>query len=150
MAAYNLAKMILYICSIMYDLNIPQAATSVIGEGNDGCMDMANAGKPTSRTRQVDIKYFGLCEWVEGNLLVLEHVPTAQNTADHFTKSLQRTLFYRHTDFIMGKVIPPYSPLFQPGYQPQVPAAAAAKIEGQQSNHERSWSKCILASLTYG
>ncbi len=116
MAAYDLAKMILYIRSIMYDLNIPQVAASVIGEDNDGCTAMANAGKSTSRTRHIDIKYFVLCKWIEGNLLVLERVPTAQNTADHFTKSLQRTLFYRHRDLIMGRIIPPYSPLFQPGY----------------------------------
>ncbi len=150
MAAYDLAKMILYIRSIIYDLNIPQAAASVIGEDNDGCTAMANAGKPTPRTRHIDIKYFGLCEWVEGDLLVLERVSTAQNSADHFTKSLQRTLFYRHTDFIMGRVIPPYSPLFQPGFQPQIPSAAAAKLEELTRKHEMPWNQCISACLIYG
>ncbi len=67
---------------------------------------------------------------VEGDLLVLEHVPTVQNMAYHFTKSLQHTPFYRHNDYIMGRVVPSHSSLFQPGYDPQVPTAVAAKLVG--------------------
>jgi len=71
---------------------------------------MANAQKPTSRTRHLDIKYHVLTEWTERDLLKLERVDTTQNQADHYTKQLTPILFYRHTDYIMGNVPPTYSP----------------------------------------
>jgi hypothetical protein len=112
MAAYDAGKMVLFLRSIMYDLGIPQQAASIIFEDNDGATAMANAQKPTTRTRHMDIKYFLLAEWVERDLMILERVNTAINTADHFTKILDRTLFYRHVDFIMGHIPPPYSPCY--------------------------------------
>ena len=110
MAAYKLGKALLYICSLLWDLNIPQEAASLIYEYNDACTDMANAQKPTSRTRHMDIRYNVLCEWVERDLIVLERVDTRINEADHFTKLLSRVLFHRHIDYIMGHVPPEYSP----------------------------------------
>ena len=53
---------------------------------------MANAQKPTSRTRHMDIWYHVLCEWVERDLIVLERVDTTINEADHFTKLLSWVL----------------------------------------------------------
>ena len=71
---------------------------------------MGNAQKPTPHTRHMDIKYFSLCEWVDRDLMILERIDTKLNMSDHFTKSLSRTLFHRHTDFILGHVPPMYSP----------------------------------------
>jgi hypothetical protein len=112
MAGYDTGKMVLFLRSILYDLGIPQQAASVIYEDNDGCTAMANAQKPTPRTRHMDIKYFALSEWVEMDLMFLERIDTSINEADHFTKILDRTLFYRHVDHIMGHIPPPYSPCF--------------------------------------
>ncbi len=81
-------------------------------EDNDACTAMANAQKPTSRTRHMDIRYFSLAEWVERDLMILERIHTSINVADHMTKILDRTLFYRHVDYIMGHVPPSYSPCF--------------------------------------
>jgi hypothetical protein len=137
--------MVLFLRSIMYDLGIPQQAASIIYEDNDGATAMANAQKPTTRTRHMDIKYFCSAEWVERDLMILERVNTAINTADHFTKILDRTLFYRHVHFIMGHIPPPYSPCHGPNaWNPKYvkdedvsrehlairpPAARAAKCE---------------------
>ena len=88
----------------------PQEAASRLYEDNDACTAMANAQKPTSRTRHMDIRYHVLCEWVERDLIVLERVDTTINEADHFTKLLSRVLFHRHIDYIMGHVPPEYSP----------------------------------------
>jgi hypothetical protein len=112
MAGYDTGKMVLFLRSILYDLGIPQQAASIIYEDNDGCTAMANAQKPTTRTRHMDIKYFALSDWVEMDLMILERIDTSINEADHFTKVLDRTLFYRHVDHIMGRIPPPYSPCF--------------------------------------
>ena len=105
--------MLLYMRSILWDLNVPQEAASWLYEDNYACTAMANVQKPTSCTQHMDIKYHVLCEWVELDLIVLERVDTTINKADHFTKILSRVLFHRHIDYIMGHVPPEYSPAYE-------------------------------------
>jgi hypothetical protein len=110
MSAYFTGKMILFIRSVLWDLDIPQEAASLLYKDNDACMAMANAQKPTPCTRHMDIKYFLLSEWVEHDLMWLERIDTSINLADHFTKSLQPALFHCHADFILGHIPPAYLP----------------------------------------
>lgn len=109
MAACDAAKVILFVRSILWDLGIPQPAATLLYEDNDACTSMANANKPTSRTRHMDIRHFALTEWVERDLVCLERVHTSINLADHFSKQLPATLFSRHVDWILGHVPPQYS-----------------------------------------
>jgi hypothetical protein len=113
MAACNVGRMSLYIRSILWDLDIPQEAATIAYEDNDGCTAMANAQKPTSKWRHIDIKYFALCDWVESDLICLERIDTSINIADHLTKPLSRILFHQHADFLLGHVPPKYSPVYQ-------------------------------------
>ena len=137
-AANDAGKVSLYVRSIIWDLGLPQHAASMIYEDNDACTAMTNAQKPTPRTHPIDIKYHALCEWVERDLVCLDRVHTSINLAYCFTKSLGWNLFYRHTDFIMGHVPPPYSPHYKRSIGNMIPqqhttpvtsplAAAAAK-----------------------
>ncbi len=112
MAACNTGKMILYIWSILRDLDIPQEAATLLYEDNNGCTAMGNAQKPTSRTRHIDIKFFSLCDWVEQDLMILDQINTLINMADHLTKALQPTLYHRHADFLLGHIPPAYSPIY--------------------------------------
>ena len=113
MAAYDTGKMILFVRSILWDLDIPQEAATVLYEDNDACTAIGNVQKPTSRTRHIDIKYFSLCEWIERNLMILERIDTTLNMSDHLTKALSRALFHRHADFLLGHVPPAYSPIYK-------------------------------------
>jgi len=113
MAAYDTGKMILFVRSILWDLDIPQEAATVLYEDNDACTAMGNAQKPTPRTRHIDIKYFSICEWIERDLMILERIDTTINMSDHFTKSLSRTLFHRHADYLLGHIPPAYSPIYK-------------------------------------
>jgi hypothetical protein len=99
MAACDTGKMILFVQSILWDLNIPQEAATLLYKDNDGCTAMGNAQKPTPHTRHIDIKYFSLCEWVERNLMILDRINTPISMADHLTKALQPILFHHHADF---------------------------------------------------
>jgi len=112
MAAYDTGKMILFVRSVLWDLDIPQEAATVLYEDNDACTAMGNAQKPTPRTRHMDIKYFSICEWVDRDLMHLERIDTSINMSDHFTKALNRALFHRHADFLLGHVPPMYSPVY--------------------------------------
>ena len=63
---------------------------------------MANAGKPTERSRHIEIQYFALKEWVERKLVKFHHIPGIANPADSFTKALGWVLHFRHITRLMG------------------------------------------------
>jgi hypothetical protein len=60
MAAVDVSQMCLFVQSILWDLDIPQEATTIAYEHNGGCTAMGNAQKPTTRTRHIN-KCFALC-----------------------------------------------------------------------------------------
>ena len=107
-AACETAKVILYIRSILDDINIEQNEATTLYEDNQGALLMINSGQPTKRTRHMDTKHFALQQWVELDLLKLKRINTADNESDLMTKDLGRTLFYRHMEYLMGKIIPEY------------------------------------------
>ncbi len=86
MAACDVGQMLLFVRSILWDLNVPQEAATIAYEDNDGCTAMGNTQKPTTGTHHIDIKYFALCEWVERNLICLKQIDSSINIVDHLTK----------------------------------------------------------------
>ena len=108
-AACEAAKVILYIRSILDDIGIPQDAATTLFEDNQGALLMANSGQPTKRTRHMDTKHFAIQHWVDTDLLILKRIGTNDSESDVMTKNVGRTLFYRHIDYLMGKVIPEYA-----------------------------------------
>ena len=109
----NIRKIALFVRSIIWNLGIPQRASTVLYEDNDTAIAMVNAQKFTPHAQHMDIKYKVLVQWVDRNLIHLDHVDTKQNMVDHFTKPLGPQLFCRHTDYIMGRVPPQYSSRFR-------------------------------------
>jgi hypothetical protein len=107
-AACDTAKMILFYRSLMEDIGLPQNDATVLFEDNNGALLMANTQQPTKRTRHIDIKHFALLDWVEQDMIILEDIPTSENVADSMTKTLSKTLFFRHYDTYMGLRVPDY------------------------------------------
>ena len=107
-AASDAGMMVLYLRLIFEDLHIDQREATLLYEDNIGALKMASAGQPTPCTRHIDICHFALLDWVEKDLIVLEHVSTTLNLADMLTKSTPRILFHRHADVLMGKLRPAY------------------------------------------
>ena len=50
------------------------------------------------------MEYQVICEWVERDLIRLKRIDTSINLADIFTKLLGRSLFYRHTNYVLGHI----------------------------------------------
>ena len=100
-------KLTLYLRSILNELDIPQYEATVLYEDNQGCLHMAASGKPTKRTRHVDIRHFALLDWVEQDILNIQKIHTNDNAADCLTKPTGKNVFYRHTDTILGRRTPP-------------------------------------------
>jgi hypothetical protein len=135
MATYDTGKMILFVRSVLWDLNIPQEAATLLYEDNEGCTAIGNAQKPTQQTCHIDIKHFSLCEWVERDLILLDQIDTSINMSNHLTKSLQTLLFHRHADFLLGHIPPKYSPIY-------------STIVGTYTNHTIDVDKFIPQSFT--
>ena len=75
---------------------------------NSGARQMANAQKPTCRTKHLDIRYFALTEWTERDFIVLKPILTSDNNSDALTKALGRQLFTRHKSTLFGRRRPTY------------------------------------------
>ena len=103
-------KIILYVRSVLNDLNMTQTHATVIYEDNRGCLKMTQAMKPTRCTRHVDTRYFAILHWIETDQLHIKKIDTADNASDALTKALGRILFYRHTDTLMGRRPPAFVP----------------------------------------
>ncbi len=135
MAACDMGEMVLFIRSVLWDLHVPQEAATLVYEDNDGCTAMGNAQKPTPRTRHIDIKYFSIFEWVECNLMLLDHIDTSINMADNLTKALSPILFHQHANFLLGHIPPTYSPVYM-------------SIIGDFPHHSPKIDKFVPASFT--
>ena len=108
-AATEAGKYILHLRTILQEIGLLQEEATILFEDNQGALLMANAQRPTKRTRHMDIKHFIVQDWVAEDLLCLHRIPTADNFSDAMTKALGGTLFYRHMNYIMGKVVPEYA-----------------------------------------
>ena len=56
----------------------------------------------------MEVKNFVLQDWVKNDLIELVRISTSDNYSDVMTKATARTLFYRHMNYIMGKILPKY------------------------------------------
>ena len=107
-AASDAGKSILYVRSILDQINLPQDKATILHIDNNGALLMGNAQQPTRRTRHMDLRKFSLIEWIKRDLILMQRISTSDNCADVLTKQTGRQLFYRHYDYIMGRVIPTY------------------------------------------
>ena len=90
--------------SCLFQLIVQNEATALF-EDNQGALLMANLGQPTKRTRHMDTKHVAIQHWVNTDQLILKRIGTNDKKSDIITKNVESTLFYRHIDYIMGKVI---------------------------------------------
>lgn len=107
-AAFEAAKAICYVRTIMQELDICQSEATILHIDNNAALLMADASKPTKNSRHMDIKQFKLQEWVERDIINMKRIHTHDNRSDTLTKSLGQTLYYRHNDKLLGKYIPSY------------------------------------------
>jgi hypothetical protein len=62
-AAVSAAKVAKYLRSILRQLGFAQKYVTPLYEDNESAIKMINAGKPTGRSRHIDIQYFAIQDW---------------------------------------------------------------------------------------
>ena len=107
-AACDAGKASLYVRSILDEINFDQDCATPLYIDNNGALMMGNAQQPTRRTRHMGLKKFALLDWIKRDLIIMKRVNTSINSADSMTKQTGKQLFYRHFDYILGKVKPSY------------------------------------------
>ena len=98
----------LYLRTILEEIGLPQYHPTSIYADNSGARQMMMAGRPTKRTRHIEIKYFTALHWVETDQIQFKPIPTALNPSDSLTKQTGRIKFYEHSDYYMGRTPPKY------------------------------------------
>ena len=88
---------------MLHDPSIAQIDATTLYEDNDAAVAMANASRPTRRTRHMDSTHISLLDWVSTDQLILSAISTHDNPADGLTTSLEPQLFARHTTTLHGK-----------------------------------------------
>ena len=101
-AAVQACKTVLYLRSVLKELDFDFEGPSVIYEDNMAAIAMINSKKPTERTRHIDVQHFAIQEWRDDNKIVMRHLPGAINPADSLTKPLGWVLHHRHVRRLMG------------------------------------------------
>ncbi len=96
MAASEATKELLYLRSILKELDIEQTESTVLYVDNRGAIDLARNPVYHDRSKHIDMRYHFIRERVQDNTLQIEHVPGDNNVADIMTKPLARV---KHTQY---------------------------------------------------
>ena len=99
-AIYHTVKEMQYFHHMLQELHQSQFDVSkqlIVYTDSQSAIDMATSPNNfNQRSKHMDLKYHFLKEQVGLNVLKLQKVPSADNTADVFTKPLPRTTFEHH------------------------------------------------------
>ena len=71
-----------------------------------GAIDLAQNPVSHKRSKHILIKYHWIREQVGGNIIKLNHVPTAEMTADMMTKALPERQHHQHLLLLLFSYLP--------------------------------------------
>lgn len=92
MAATEAAKEAIYLKDLLAEMGFKQPSV-LLREDNTGVLSNMRDGQFHARTKHIDIKHFYVKECVANKKISLVFVPSKENTADLFIKSLPFPLF---------------------------------------------------------
>ena len=101
-------KAALYLRSILEELGITQQPPTTILADNHGAIQMANAQRPTRRTRHVECNQFVILQWTEDEHIIYRPCKSELNYSDSLSKTTGRIKHYEHMDIMMGRRKPSY------------------------------------------
>ena len=103
MAAYAVIQEIVWIRGVMTELGLKgfqlskDASPTILNMDSKSAIDLAQNPINHKRSKHIRIKYHWIREQVGGNIIRLNHVPTAEMTADMMTKAHKQFASLLHT-----------------------------------------------------
>ena len=103
-ALHELMLEMLSIKELIEDIGFTVAGPMIAHQDNQSTVAMAEAEAMTRRARHIRVHFHDVRDIVQSGEIVLKLVPTEDQLADMFTKSLATAEFQRQRDRIMSKV----------------------------------------------
>jgi hypothetical protein len=128
--------------------------TTILNQDNQSTIKLADNGKASSGkgTRHINIRYFFITDRIARKEVAVQYCPMKEMVADYFTNPLQRVLFYRFRDQILGLVpmetitgdqrsVLDHESIVIPGpYRENIPYSPTTKRTAQEGAHKvRGW-----------
>ena len=107
MAAYAAIQEIVWIRGVMTELGLKgfqlseDASPTILNIDSKSAIDLAQNPVNHKRSKHIRIKYHWIREQVGGNIIRLNHVPTAEMTADMMTKALPEKPNHQHVNTVI-------------------------------------------------
>ena len=101
-AAVSAAKTARYLRFVLTELGFPPDGPTPLYEDNASAINMINAGKPTSRSRHINIQYFAIQTWKSNLDIIMHFIPGTSNPVDDLMKPLGWVLHHGHARRLMG------------------------------------------------
>ena len=94
-AASACAHEVVYFKTLANEMGMPQDVVQ-LSVDNSGAVELSRDRKSCHRSRHVDRRYFKVRELSYEGVLTVEHIDTADNTADILTKALSQVPHLKH------------------------------------------------------
>jgi hypothetical protein len=95
MALTRAAQQVLWMYSAMSEVGFPQLKPAQLYGDNAGAIALTKNTKHNARVKHIDIRHHYIRERVDDGDIVVHHIPTADNLADIFTKTLGKVMHNR-------------------------------------------------------
>jgi hypothetical protein len=102
-AGTEATKTIIYYRELMNEIGWTIKEPTLIQIDNKSAIHMAQDAASHNNTKHLLVREMFVTQEVENGTVRIEHIPTEENTADHFTKILTNIPFEKHRDTYMGK-----------------------------------------------
>ena len=101
-AASAIGCEIVFLRCMIEEMGFKQSGPTPVREDNMACMYMAKSSAMYHKSKSINVLVYRLREFVAEGILELYYVPTADQAADIFTKSLPSPAVARHQTVITG------------------------------------------------
>ena len=88
--------------TLLNEMGVEQSEPTPLYVDNSGAVELSRDRKSCHRSRHVDRRYFKVRELSYAGVLRVEHIDTADNSADILTKPLKADSFYKHASHLMN------------------------------------------------
>ena len=86
-----------YVLSLVRSLGLDLDGPILFQDENHGAIKLSKNPITHSRSKHIDIRHHFVRDLVEREVIQLRYIPTDQNIADNFAKSLSRPMFNQFT-----------------------------------------------------
>mmetsp|Transcript_16551 Transcript_16551/g.39605 ORF Transcript_16551/g.39605 Transcript_16551/m.39605 type:complete len:200 (-) Transcript_16551:333-932(-) len=93
---------IMYLRTVMSAMGFEQTGPTPVAEDNIACIYMSKSSAMFHKGKHINVRVYRLREFVQDCIMELYHVPTHEQAADCFTKSLASEVLKKHLTLLAG------------------------------------------------